>query len=317
MRGPIEWHIKPLACGHITKAAAGHSAWGKQTTPRFPKMRSSRLLKWAACFALATTPPVSAAPTPGRGGKHTMSDEGKKAYLDAQVCVLASPAKLSVMPGAKTRWEELLGLHQVLGLQIHSTGVFLPYHRYYVHAHEFLLNECGYKGGLPRSITSSLSVGCGAAFVAAAIEPDTYDDMWVRVYSGAHLSGHRALGMVNGDPLSSPGDPISMLHHAFVDKMWWDWQARDPAVRLTAMGGPNAQDPAVGFLEFPGGVEDESKMWGKPKPEMLAVTPDAANGDPGNVTTLSHIMTSLGVIPDATVADVMDTQGGYLCYEYI
>jgi tyrosinase len=57
-------------------------------------------------------------------------------------------------------------------------------------------------------------------------------------------------------------------------------------------------------------------MWGKPTAAMLAVTPDPHNGDPGNITTLKHIISSLGIIPDATVADVMNPTGQYLCYTY-
>jgi len=107
-----------------------------------------------------------------------------------------------------------------------------------------------------------------------------------------------------------------MLHHGFVDKMWYDWQMQLPEKRLTEMGGSNAQDPAVGFLEFSGGMEQESAMWGKPTAAMLAVTPDPHKGDSGNITTLKHIMSSLGIIPDATVADFMDPAGQYLCYTY-
>ena len=33
-----------------------------------------------------------------------------------------------------------------------------------------------------------------------------------------------------------------MMHHGFVDKMWWDWQKKDLTKRLTDMGGPNAQE---------------------------------------------------------------------------
>jgi tyrosinase len=107
-----------------------------------------------------------------------------------------------------------------------------------------------------------------------------------------------------------------MLHHGFVDKMWWDWQRKAPEKRFSEMGGPNAQDPATGFLEFPGGTEEESSMWGKPTAAMLAITPDPRNGDPGNIVTLQHIMSSLGIIADATVRDVMDPSGDYLCYTY-
>lgn len=108
-----------------------------------------------------------------------------------------------------------------------------------------------------------------------------------------------------------------MMHHGFIDKIWWDWQKKDLKNRLVDMGGPNAQDPAIGFIEFGGGTEAQSLMWGKPTPEMLAITPSPAYGDKGNVTTLDHILSSIGIIPDATVRDVMDISGGYLCYEYV
>src|SRR5690348_16775649 len=102
------------------------------------------------------------------------------------------------------------------------------------------------------------------------------------------------------------------MHHGFVDKMWADWQAKGPQTRYKDIGGLNAQDPAVGFSEFPGGMEEESAMWGKPSSAILAVTPDPASGDGGKYLTLNHVMSSLGIIPNATVADVMDIKGGYL-----
>lgn len=107
------------------------------------------------------------------------------------------------------------------------------------------------------------------------------------------------------------------LHHSFVDKLWAGWQAKDPSKRLKDIGGLNAQDPAVGFSEFPGGMEAESSMWGKPSADILAVTPDPKLGNNGSTLTLGHVMSSLGIIPNATVQDVMDIKGGSLCYEYV
>jgi tyrosinase len=107
------------------------------------------------------------------------------------------------------------------------------------------------------------------------------------------------------------------MHHGFVDKMWADWQAKDKK-RLKEINGLNAQDPAVGFLEFAGDMKEESKMWGHPTAAIKAVTPDPTNGDNGsNQTTLGHILTTLGIIPDTPLESVMDIQGGYLCYEYV
>jgi len=49
---------------------------------------------------------------------------------------------------------------------------------------------------------------------------------------------------------------------------------------------------------------------------MLAVTPDPQAGDGGPNTTLSHVLTSLGVLPDVTIRDIMNTKDSYLCYVY-
>ena len=39
-------------------------------------------------------------------------------------------------------------------------------------------------------------------------------------------------------------------------------------------------------------------------------------GDPGNTTTLGHVLDMYGLIPNATIGDVMDIGGDLLCYEY-
>jgi len=57
--------------------------------------------------------------------------------------------------------------------------------------------------------------------------------------------------------------------------------------------------------------------WGHPGPEILVIAPDPMAGDNGGKNiTLGHVLSSLPLIPDATVRDVMDIQGGYLCYDY-
>ncbi|KAK0726292.1 hypothetical protein B0T21DRAFT_421608 [Apiosordaria backusii] len=340
-------------------------------------LRDLLLVLLAASTALgAALPTTTACITPQkRPSWHDMRETDKKAYLAANVCLLTSPQKLNRLPGAKTRWDELVSLHQIHALQIHTTGQFLPYHRYYLNILSFLLQECGYSGPLPywdetrdagkfssspvfdpatgfggsgkgpqncvadgpfvnltvnigpgfksqprcvnRRITNALSNQCGATQVAAATSGSTYTQALDAIYSGPHLLGHMALAMMDGDSITSSGDPLFFLHHGFMDKMWWDWQSKDLTKRLKDISGLNAQDPAVGFSEFPGGMEVESAMWGKPTPEILAVTPDPTSGDGGKTITLGHVMSSLGIIPNVTVADVMDIKGGYLCYEYV
>jgi len=107
------------------------------------------------------------------------------------------------------------------------------------------------------------------------------------------------------------------MHHTYLDKLWWDWQELDRESRLRDIGGPNNQDPEIGFIEIPGTMADERKMYGDPTPEMLKWMPTGREGDPGDEVTLDHVLTSFGYMPNATVRDIMNTRGGYLCFEYV
>ncbi len=80
--------------------------------------------------------------------RHTLSADEKHAYIDAELCVMGTPAKTN-LPGAKTRFDELVSSHQIQALLVHSTGVFLPFHRYLLHAHHTFLRDCGYTGVIP------------------------------------------------------------------------------------------------------------------------------------------------------------------------
>lgn len=131
------------------------------------------------------------------------------------------------------------------------------------------------------------------------------------------------------DPIASPGDPIFYLHHSWLDKVWWDWQALDLPARLTDMGGRNVQDQFEGFPEMPGDDSGNSTGppggfpggGGFPPPEAMVppegAAPQIPEGDPGDETTLQHVLNMFGVIPDATVEEVMDIGGDLLCYEYV
>lgn len=105
------------------------------------------------------------------------------------------------------------------------------------------------------------------------------------------------------DITCSPGDPIFFLHHTNLDRLWWDWQAMDLPTRYTNMTGQNV--PTAEYI---------SSM------ELYNVTDswldyDGDNG--GNMTTLNHTLGVLELVPNRTVADVMNIQGGFSCYEYV
>jgi len=49
------------------------------------------------------------------------------------------------------------------------------------------------------------------------------------------------------NPVSSPGDPIFYMHHAWLDMLWAKWQDASPA-RLKEIGGNNKMAGGSGLL---------------------------------------------------------------------
>ncbi len=80
------------------------------------------------------------------------------------------------------------------------------------------------------------------------------------------------------DLMAATEDPVFFMHHGFIDHNWRIWQNADPE-RLYQVGGV-------------------TRMNGK------------------QILTLDYVLDSQGLWPPVTVADVMNTMGGYLCYKY-
>ncbi|KAI1294328.1 hypothetical protein F5Y03DRAFT_387695 [Xylaria venustula] len=275
-----------------------------------------------------------------------LSDADKASYIDAELCLMAAPPRADVL-GAENVWDELTYAHAAQSDYIRNVGAFLPFHRYMLAAHATLLEEeCGYRGPIPYDvgaiaqatifdpITGFGGNGSGASscitdgpFVNAALRIE--DDLSAGSYClsrafneadfdkaaqanvdacltmtdfvnasdciGGNLlfGGHAGVNGVMASLKLSPGDPLFYLHHGWLNKLWWDWEAQDLPARLTAMGGPNT----------PPGIDDPNFV-------------DYFN-DGGNVTTLNHVLWSHGIVPNATIADVMDIGGDYVCAEFV
>ena len=99
-----------------------------------------------------------------------------------------------------------------------------------------------------------------------------------------HNPSHPSISLKENRPL----DPLFFLLHTQIDRVWATWQAHDSR-NYYATGGGVDQD-LNNFDEHPLGT-------GTP------VTPE----------TILY-MSNLG--PDAPVKDVLNIQGGLLCYEY-
>ncbi|KAI1863143.1 uncharacterized protein JN550_009879 [Neoarthrinium moseri] len=268
----------------------------------------------------------------------SLSDADKTAFVQAVRCLVDLPASGAFSgAGSQNRYEDLVAVHSQMTGSIHSVAQFLPWHRYYVHVFESLLREeCSYAGPmtwwnealdagnfasspvfnaqwfgsgplktsdgqgtciadgafggitlhvggdrcLSRAIDESATSNCNTDFVNSCNSNNAYSDMESCSEFGPHGYGHNGVGAVMSQVPASPSDPVFFMHHGFVDHSWVLWQNADIPNRLYQVNGCS----------------------------------DTAN--PCTQLTTNYVLSSQGLRPDATVNDVMDTQGGYLCYVY-
>ncbi|KAF8491892.1 Di-copper centre-containing protein [Russula emetica] len=123
-------------------------------------------------------------------------------------------------------------------------------------------------------------------------------------WEGAHAAVHLTTGGDLGGtcPINAPSncveaqtwsanEPLFFMHHAMVDKVWYDWQLRDPANANSFFGGSvEALQSAATYNQYP-------------------------TGGPPFLGTNSTIPAD-GMFPEVTIGDVLDTTSGILCYIY-
>ncbi|KAL4784188.1 tyrosinase central domain protein [Aspergillus varians] len=103
-------------------------------------------------------------------------------------------------------------------------------------------------------------------------------------FTGAHGGGHNAVGPTMADVFASPQDPLFMLHHGMIDRLWTTWQhsGSEGEGRLTALNGTH--------------------MLGNPAGEELV--------------TLDTVV-EFGVLDrPRAVRELMDVSAGMYCYRY-
>ncbi|KAL1637631.1 hypothetical protein SLS58_009234 [Diplodia intermedia] len=110
-----------------------------------------------------------------------------------------------------------------------------------------------------------------------------YNTYRLAMEGGPHFSIHRAIG---GDmiPATSPNDPIFFLHHGQIDRLWYQWQQKDPVKRHKEYSGIRTQN------QFDG------------------TTPPQAN--------LNDILPMFGLAADLPVSKFLTTQNDVMCYKY-
>ncbi|KAH8657536.1 hypothetical protein BGZ60DRAFT_493790 [Tricladium varicosporioides] len=184
---------------------------------------------------------------------------------------------------------------------------------------------------IDRQVNDFTSQFANQTFVDQCYQLQNYSTAWPCIEASPHIGGHGGIGAEMLNPISSPGDPIFYLHHTYLDKVWWGWQSLNLPIRLSEITGNNVQDLCAVIPGVPTGPNSTSPIPFQPNgtfPFPNGTIPDCVNkttpaisqridGDPGNVTTLSHVLNMFGIISNATIGDVMDIGNRFLCYEYV
>lgn len=129
-----------LALPSLVQAAPNFKTWGP--APHFPG--SNRIPgKYQPC----TDENVKI-----RVDFDSMAPADRKAYTDAIKCLMTKPSQLdqTLYPAALNRYLDYAVVHTNLTQQVHLSGFFLTWHRYYLHLFEQdLAHQCGYTGAFP------------------------------------------------------------------------------------------------------------------------------------------------------------------------
>ncbi|PVI02922.1 Di-copper centre-containing protein [Periconia macrospinosa] len=164
---------------------------------------------------------------------------------------------------------------------------------------------------ISRTIDECQSSKAAAVYLNQCTEKQTFGEFWPCMEELPHDGLHQGIGGIM-KYFGSPGDPLFYLHHAYVDKVWWDWQSANREARLYEISGQNqlyTLPPSLDQTDMcgvpPGGIMPPLEPWGLGAP-----------GDPGTEVTLGHVLNWAGVLTNVTVGEIMDIAGGVLCYEY-
>ncbi|KAH8809364.1 putative tyrosinase [Xylogone sp. PMI_703] len=275
-----------------------------------------------------------------------LSYEERQEYYRAVKCLATRPSRLGLNG---TVYDDFAWVHTLSSEQTHNSSTFMPWHRAVLNLYEkILVEECSFTGHVPywdwtldwadlahSSIWHPVSgfggdgapngtttVGWGRCVVDGPfkdLRPIYFNGSYhphciSRGFHHKERKGYlfgeqcrpeamgfimRQEGFVNfvfalestvhnmihdgiaGDftAFTASNDPLFFLHHGQLDRLWWQWQQMDPSRRLY----------------------DYSGLY-----------------ETGNTVkaTLKDTLSLGGLANDVTVGDVMDTQGGFLCYRY-
>ncbi|KAL2846428.1 hypothetical protein BJY01DRAFT_213375 [Aspergillus pseudoustus] len=117
----------------------------------------------------------------------------------------------------------------------------------------------------------------------AVLDPSTSGVM------GAHGGGHDAVGPTMADVFASPQDPVFMLHHGMVDRMWALWQRNSVGVQ---------------------GVDEASRLFALNGTAVI-------NNPPAEALVTTETVVEFGVLDQPRrLGELMDVASAEYCYRY-
>jgi tyrosinase len=166
----------------------------------------------------------------------------------------------------------LVDIHSNAIHQMHSNPRFLPWHRIYLLRMEELLmsvdptvcipywkssEEQAFPAWLigftptvnlmsgPHTVTRTIGMFAmlpNTAAVTAAMANGTFNT-FAPALEGIHNSGHVWVGGSMGSIPAAPCDPVFWMHHAEIDRIWWQWQQANPGQNPALAGAAATMDP--------------------------------------------------------------------------
>jgi len=291
-----------------------------------PEASSFHTLDTASAAATCSNPRV-------RIEWDSYSNSDRQAYITAIKC-LQSRGPSGQFSQSKSRYEDLVALHQTLTPNVHGNAKFLLWHRYYTWMFEDILrSECGFDRAIPwfdetryagnfaaSSIFSDQWYG-GINANGNCITNGQFANLAINVGPGTDNYAHClarnndnsktqycSADMVNG--CNNENDYANMASCTEGGAHAWGHNGIG-AVMQDVYGSPG--DP-VFFLHH-AFIDRNFRIWQNKDPATRTTTIDGRDGG-GNPLTLDTTVNVYGMRPDVRIRDILDTTSTTLCYKY-
>jgi tyrosinase len=279
-------------------------------------------------------------------------DSSKQAFVDSVKCLM-SRAPSGRFPASKSRYEDLVALHQTLTPNVHGNSKFLLWHRYYLWTFEDVLRtECGFNQALPWFDETR--------YAGRFSQSSIFSARWlggIALGGNCVTNGVSTKALSHTPPVNKVTDPLQQFANLAInigpgpgnqphclarngDGAKTQYCNSDyvnqcnaygdfAGMASCAEGGPHAwghngigavmQDtfgsPADPIFWLHHGFVDRNfRIWqNKNSARVSTINGNDVSGRP---LTLDTTVNVYGIRPDVRIRDILDTTGSTLCYKY-